>query len=136
MAYGAATWGSHGKGRLAAPNKAVMASAAERFDVVLQDEYMTSQTCDLCGCQVTPVWRRVDPLDLPTPFHTPVPTILSFRRLEDPLLCQEVRGLRFCPKCCKLRARDPMAACNIGKAFFCKATGIDPPELMQRRRDR
>ncbi len=138
VAYGAATWSSTGRGTLVAPRRDILAGATRHFStVVMQGEYMTSQTCDKCEGQVNAVWRRLRWKISVAGHRDGVDDEVRLQswhqlRLTRQAGCDEVRGLRVCSNCRKLRSRDPMAALNIGKAFRAALHGTRLPTLMDR----
>ncbi len=141
VAYGGATWSSTGRGQLVAPRRSILDGAARQFDtVVMQDEFMTSQTCDACEQRVDAVWRRLRwricaaAHEEGTDDDDGGVRLRTWHQLQRTRQagCDEVRGLRFCPNCCKLRARDAMAALNIGKAFRARLHGLSLPQLLDR----
>ncbi len=138
VAYGAATWSSTGRGALVAPRRDILAGASRHFStVVMQGEYMTSQTCDKCEGHVKPIWRQLRWRICMAGHRDVVDDEVRLQkwhqlRLTRQAGCEEVRGLRVCSNCRKLRSRDAMAALNIGKAFRAALHGTRLPTLMDR----
>ena len=145
VAYGAATFGASGKGRLTTPTTSVYKACLRHFSTYKQGECRTSRQHHGCFGDLHQCWihckldMKVDETDRERPIQVDLrvrgpPGEDVPHGTHVPKNAKGLRGLQYCPTCDRFLNRDRNSALCIAKLFVI--TRIDgspvPPEFKPR----